>query len=104
MKWKREFSDKSPVDHIITIQLCNLDVYPTIHSLLTIASILPVSTATVERFFSSLRLLKSYLNNRTPKERLNGLTMMHIYGDEQIDVDCIIERFASEKNRRLVLL
>ena len=104
MKWKREFSEKSPADHTTTMQHCNVYVYPTIHALLTIASILPVSTATVERSFSSLRLLKTYLRNRTSGERLNGLTMMYIYGDEEIDIDRIIERFASAKKRRLLLL
>ena len=104
MKWKREFSQTSPADHITTVQHCNVLAYPTIHALLTIASILPVSTATVERSFSSLRLLKTYLRNRTSEERLNGLAMMYIYGDEQIDIERIIERFASAKTRRLLLL
>ena len=54
MKWKREFSQTSPADHITTVQHCNVLAYPTIHALLTIASILPVSTATVERSFLSV--------------------------------------------------
>ena len=33
-----------------------------------------------------------------------NLTMMYIYGDEEIDIDRIIERFASAKKRRLLLL
>ena len=87
MKWKREFSQTSPADHITTVQHCNVLAYPTIHALLTIASIPPVSMATVKRSFSSLRLLKTYLHNRTSEERLNGL----------IDIERIIERFASAK-------
>ena len=42
MKWKREFTDKSPVDHISIIEACDALVFPTIHSLLKIASILPI--------------------------------------------------------------
>ena len=36
------------------------------------------STATVERSFLSLPLLKTYLRNRTTEDRLNGLAMMYI--------------------------
>jgi hypothetical protein len=104
-KWKREFfsSTDSPTDHIATLSFCDPNVFPSIYALLTIASILPISTATVERSFSSLRLLKTYLRNRTTEGRLNSLAMMYIYDTEPIDVDRVIERFASMKNRRLLL-
>ena len=104
VKWKREFSDKSPSDHIAALQYCDASVFPSIRALLSIASILPISTATVERSFSSLRLLKTYLRNRTCEARLNGLAMMYIYNTEPVDVDRVIERFASSKNRRLLLI
>ena len=104
-KWKREFSSStdSSTDHIATLSICDPNVFPSIYALLTIASILPISTATVERSFSSLRLLKTYLGNRTTEGRLNYLAMMYIYDTEPIDVDRVIERFASMKNRRLLL-
>ena len=103
-KWKREFSSStdSSTDHIATLSFCDPNVFPSIYALLTIASILLVSTPTVERSFSSLRLLKTYLRNRTTEGRLNSLAMMYIYDTEPIDVDRVIERFASMKNRRLL--
>ena len=51
-----------------------------------------------------LRLLKTYLRNRTTEDRLNGLTTMYIYATETNDVDRIIDRFANAKKRRLLLL
>ena len=53
--------------------------------------------------YSLLRLLKTYLRNRITEGRLNYLAMMYIYDTEPIDVDRVIERFASMKNRRLLL-
>ena len=105
-KWKRELltTDNPPTDHIATLSFCDANVFPSIYALLTIASILPISTATVERSFSSLRLLKTYLRNRTTEDRLNGLAMMYIYATETIDVDRVIGRFANMKNRRLLVL
>jgi hypothetical protein len=80
-KWKIGFSSStdSPTDHIATLSFCDPNVFPSIYALLTIASILPISTATVERSFSSLRLLKTYLRHRTTEDRLNALAMMYIY-------------------------
>ena len=49
-----------------------------------------------------LRLLKTYLRNRTTEDRLNGLTMMYFYATETTEVDRVIDRFA--KKRRLLLL
>jgi hypothetical protein len=89
-KWKREFSSStdSPTDHhIATLSFCDPNVFPSIYALLTIASILPISTATAERSFSSVRLLKTYLCNRTTEDRLNALAMMYIYDTEPIDED-----------------
>jgi hypothetical protein len=42
---------------------CDEEVYPNIHFLLKIFVSLPVSTATPERSFSSLKRLKIYLRN-----------------------------------------
>ena len=42
------------------LQNCNKDIYPNIHFLFKILVTLPVSTATPERSFSTLKRLKSY--------------------------------------------
>ncbi|XP_071839532.1 52 kDa repressor of the inhibitor of the protein kinase-like [Apostichopus japonicus] len=104
MKWKMEPSESVPSEHMSAIQHCDVDMFPCIYGLLNIAIILPVSTATVERSFSSLRLLKTYLRNRSSETRLNGLTMMYVHPNEKIDIERVIERFASDSNRRLLIL
>lgn len=45
------------------LDVCDKEFYPNIHELLKIVCTLPVSTATPERCFSSLKRIKSYLRN-----------------------------------------
>lgn len=55
---------------------CDQKLYPNIYTLLQILATIPVSTATPERTFSSLRRLKNYLPNTTSENRLNGLALI----------------------------
>lgn len=104
-RWQREYAQEtSPSTLVECLNLCNSDVYPSISALLEIGSILPVSTATVERSFSTLRLLKNYLRNSISEDRLNGLALMSVYSEMPIHIDSVINRFASSKNRKLLLL
>lgn len=75
-----------------------------VHVLLKILSILPVSTASVEKSFSTLKIIKTYLRNSTSETRLNGLALMNIHGQIIIDPEKIINKFASKKERRLDFL
>jgi hypothetical protein len=53
-------------------------VYPNICIAIRILLTLPVTTATAERSFSKLKLIKNYLRSNTSQERLVGLMMMSI--------------------------
>jgi hypothetical protein len=58
--------------------LNNIDshYYPIFTSFIKILVTLPISVATAERSFSSLRLLKTWLRARMTEERLTGLALM----------------------------
>ena len=60
---------------------------------------IPVTTATAERSFSALRLLKTYLRATMKEERLNGLALMAIRKDIQFKHDEVLDQYASEPNR-----
>ena len=75
--------------------------YPLIHILLTILLALPVSTASAERSFSTLRRLKTWMRSRMGEERLTGLAMLNVHRDIAVSVDSVIERFAKSKKRCL---
>ena len=93
--------EKLPKTAIAAIIECARQLFPTIHTCLIILLTLPVSTAGVERTFSTLRRLKTWLRSRMAEERLTGLALLHIHRDISINVDDVINLFANSKKRNL---
>lgn len=89
-----------PKDALSALQHCKDGMLPNIKTLFHILAILPVSTAENERSFSTLKRLKNYLRNSTSENRLNGLTLLHLYRDMTPTVETILTKMA-EKPRRL---
>ncbi|XP_022859513.1 uncharacterized protein LOC111380240, partial [Olea europaea var. sylvestris] len=52
-------------------------VYPLVYRLLTLALILPVATATVERVFSAMSIVKDRLRNRMGDQWMNDSTIIY---------------------------
>jgi len=77
-----------------------LTIYPNVYILLTILGTLPVSTATSERSFSTMRRLKTYLRLSIGNERMTGLALLSIFKDRQVDREKIINDFVASSNRR----
>ena len=80
------------------------DIFPEIFKLLNILLTLAVGTATVERSFSQMKLVKTRLRNRVSDINLARLMRIAIEGPEltEIDFNEILEVF-KEKNRRILL-
>ncbi|XP_052171575.1 uncharacterized protein LOC127787555 [Diospyros lotus] len=78
------------------------DVYPLVYKLVTLALILPVATATVERVFSAMKIVKTRLRNRIGDQLLNDSLVMYIENDifSKIDNDVIMRRYQNMKTRR----
>ena len=87
--------------HSQTLQHANPDLYPNVVTIITILLTMPVSTATPERSFSTMRRVKTYLRSTMKTERLSALALMHAYRDMPIDVEALIREFCAKKNRRL---
>ncbi|KAH9651592.1 hypothetical protein KPL70_026806 [Citrus sinensis] len=77
-------------------------VYPLVYQLVTLALILPVATATVERVFSAMNFVKNRLRNRMGDQWLNDNLVVYIEKDvfACIDNEDIIRRFQNMKTRR----
>jgi hypothetical protein len=77
------------------------DYYPNISNAYIILLTVSMSVASVEKSFSKLNLIKTYLRSSMSKERLNGLTTLLIKKNmlENIDVYVIINDFASQNTR-----
>ncbi|GBN44966.1 repressor of the inhibitor of the protein kinase [Araneus ventricosus] len=83
-KWSQEKSENLPKTAISSLEKCDKTFFPNIYILLKLLAVVPVSFATVERSFSSLRRLKTYLRNTTSESRLNGLALLSIHRDIKI--------------------
>ncbi len=65
-------------------------------------ALLPVSTASMERSFSNLKFIKSYIRNAICENRLNGLALLFIHRELalQITNDQVIDHFVGSGNAR----
>ena len=77
------------------------DFFPNIRTLLIIAATIPVTTATPERTFSTLKLLKSYQRTTMGQDRLTGLALLYLHRSVNITVEEIIDAFARNRSRRI---
>jgi len=61
-----------------------------------------VTSASAERSFSKLKLIKNYLRNTISQDRLNNIAVSNIerLNTSRIDVDYIIDHFANVKARK----
>ena len=77
-----------------------LGKYPIIEILLQIFTTLQVTTATGERSFNALKLIKTYLRTSMQEDRLNALARLYLNNRIKLDHSLMIDRFA-KSNRRL---
>ncbi|CAI6354144.1 unnamed protein product [Macrosiphum euphorbiae] len=82
--WYQYWIDKnltdSQCDEISFVDLlAHCEYYPAIFQILNIFISLPPATCTIERSFSTLRRVKTWLRSTTGEDRLNGLCMMSLH-------------------------
>ncbi|KAL6579336.1 hypothetical protein OROMI_009552 [Orobanche minor] len=79
--------------------------YHLIDRLIRLVLTLPVSTATTERSFSAMKLVKTDLRNKMEDEYLADCLMVYIEREfaAGIDTNLIIDEFYSKKHRRVQL-
>ena len=77
-----------------------IHTYPSLEVLLHTLTTDQVTTETNERSFSALRYLETYLRFPTKEARLNGLVLLFVHPDLNINFKHVIDEF-SRKNRRL---
>lgn len=76
---------------------------PEVDKLLRLYYTIPITSATAERTFFTIRRLKSYLHSTMSQKRLNNLIILHAYKHltEQIDLQAIAVDFINRNNRRI---
>ncbi|KAL5562178.1 hypothetical protein UlMin_031925 [Ulmus minor] len=78
------------------------EVYPLVYLLIKLALTLPVATASVERVFSAMNIVKNQMRNKMGDQWLNDCLTVYLEKDvfNAIDNEPIIQRFQNMKSRR----
>ncbi|KAK2714400.1 hypothetical protein QYM36_008832 [Artemia franciscana] len=95
-KWLKVVPSLFPKTAVQSLAECKREIFPNIHRLLSIFCVIPTSTACVERSFSSMKRIKTYLRSRMSEDRL-----LNVHRDVLVSVDEILEKFAISSARRL---
>lgn len=101
VKWHNIDPTEIPESAIKLYIACNEEIFPTVKLILHILCTLPISVASAERSFSVLRRLKTWLRSQIGQDRLSGLALLHIHRHIEINVEDIINRFASSSVRKM---
>jgi hypothetical protein len=83
----------------------NQTIFPNLEKLFTIPITIPISTATFEKSFSTMRKIKTWLRTSILQERFSGISILHIIEKDVskiININVILNNFA-DKNRYLLL-
>ncbi|XP_036373212.1 uncharacterized protein si:ch211-89o9.6 isoform X3 [Megalops cyprinoides] len=102
------FQGKSPSDLLLFLQRKGLcDSMYQLYALTCLVLTIPVTTASVERAFSALRRIKTYVRNTTGRSQLSALASIAIEKQVLMDLktsdqlyDRVIEKFI-QKDRRM---
>lgn len=97
--WRRRLVGKNIRNALDALDICNADAFPNVHKMLRVMSVLPVTTTTNERSFSTLRRLKTYLRSTMGEDRLNGLVSLNIHRDINVDINQALNQFFSVPRR-----
>jgi hypothetical protein len=107
MRTTEDFQGLRGLNHLAEklVETKKNEVYPLVYRLVTLALILPVATATVERVFSAMKIVKNRLRSRMGDQWLSDSLVAYVENDvlNNIDNDVIIRRFQSMKTCRLQL-
>ena len=79
-------------------------LHPNLNTIFKVLLTMPVSTASAEGSFSTLKRLKTYLRNTMSQERLTGLALMHIHRNINVDINRVINEFDATGHRRIALV
>lgn len=98
-KWIKMEANLRPGNALDSLLQCNFNLFPNIYTLLQILATIPISTATPERTFSTIKRLKTYLRNSTSENRLNRLALLSTHRSIHVPPDEIVNSFVKSSRR-----
>ncbi|XP_039135754.1 uncharacterized protein LOC120273181 [Dioscorea cayenensis subsp. rotundata] len=80
-------------------------IFPLIYRLIELALVLPIATASVERVFSTMNVVKTDLRNKMGDEWMNDSLVVYIEREvfATINNEVILQRFQKMQTRRMQL-
>ncbi|KAI0497630.1 hypothetical protein KFK09_020863 [Dendrobium nobile] len=107
MRTSEEFSSLRSIADLAKqiVKFKKNDVYPLVYKLITLALTLPVATATVERAFSAMKIIKHRLRSRMGDDWLNDCLVPYIEKDvfDLIPNEDVIQYYQKIQNRLIKL-
>ncbi|XP_055877108.1 zinc finger MYM-type protein 1-like [Biomphalaria glabrata] len=105
LKTRPDATPSSPLELLSFIISYGNDIFPNLQIALQIMLTISVSVASCERSFSKLKIILTYLRASMGQERLSDLALLSIEKElvETINVDDVIDNFASARSRKVVL-
>lgn len=87
------------------VELDRHTIFPLVYRLIELGLLLPVSTASVERAFSAMKIIKTELRNKMSDAWLNDLMVCYIEREifKGIELDKIKKAFQKKKDRKVQL-
>jgi len=96
-KNEKHFCIKNTINYTYNVFYLNglKDIFPSVYEALSIALTLPVSSASPERAFSKMKLIKTRLRSTMGEERLESLMLISCEKDITLCPDEIINTFSN---------
>lgn len=93
--WRRRQAGQNIQNALDALDICNANAFPNVRKILRVMAVLPVTTTTNERSFSTLHRLKTYLRSTMGEDCLNGLASLNIHRDVNVDINQVLDEFFS---------
>jgi hypothetical protein len=104
MRSNSEFSQLKGIGNLAKklVETRKHKIHSSVYKLLTLALVLPVATASVERVFSAMNIVKNPLRNRMGDQWMTDSLLVYIEKEifNSIDNDAIVQRFQDMRPRR----
>jgi len=102
-RFRKEWFEKSLAMKMV--ELKRHEIFPLVYRLIELALLLPVATASVERAFSAMKIIKTELRNKMSDGWLNDLMVVYIEREifKGIDLESIKKAFQKKKDRNMQL-
>ena len=95
-----QINENSPINVLNYVK--RLESFSNVCIAFRILLIIPVTIASIEKSFSKLKLIKSYLRSTMSQEKLRGLAILSIENEILAKIECknLISNFASQKQEK----